>query len=117
MTRIIVCGGRDFTNEAFIYGKLDAFHARHGVVALMHGGASGVDRIASEWGKSKGIPRFRCEALWETHGRSAGPRRNARMLEWGPDFVIAFPGNRGTNDMVSKALAAGVPLVDYRNNA
>jgi hypothetical protein len=32
------------------------------------------------------------------------------MLEWKPDLVIAFPGGRGTADMVKQAKAAGVPV-------
>lgn len=51
-------------------------------------------------------------ADWAAHGRSAGPLRNARMLaEFKPDVVIAFKGSRGTQDMVSRAEAAGIRVV------
>jgi hypothetical protein len=43
---------------------------------------------------------------------AAGPIRNARMLEEGkPDIVIAFPGGRGTANMIEQAHAAGVEVV------
>jgi ABC-type Fe3+-hydroxamate transport system substrate-binding protein len=33
------------------------------------------------------------------------------MIEEGkPDLVVAFPGGRGTADMVAKAEAAGIPV-------
>ena len=50
-------------------------------------------------------------ADWRTHGRAAGPLRNARMIAEGkPDLVIAFKGNRGTQDCCRKAEAAGIPV-------
>lgn len=40
----------------------------------------------------------------------AGFRRNQRMLdESKPDVVVAFRGGDGTEDMVKRAVAAGVP--------
>lgn len=46
-----------------------------------------------------------------TNGKAAGPIRNQRMLDEGkPDLVVAFPGGRGTADMVRRAKAAGVPV-------
>ena len=44
--------------------------------------------------------------------RGAGPVRNARMLVEKPDLVIAFPGGPGTADMVRRARAAGVEVVE-----
>lgn len=50
-------------------------------------------------------------ADWEKHGRAAGPIRNEKMLIVGtPDMVLAFPGGRGTADMIRKAEAAGLPV-------
>lgn len=81
---------------------------------LMQGGADGADYLANEWAKTKaGIKRWVCKADWKKHGRSAGPIRNARMLEWKPDLVVAFPGGRGTKNMVTQAQAAGVPVKIY----
>jgi len=36
------------------------------------------------------------------------------MLEWGPDLVIAFPGGRGTADMVRQARIAGVKVIEIK---
>jgi hypothetical protein len=113
--RVIVCGGRDFRNEAFIYRELDSLHVLRPITDLMHGGASGVDTIAGEWARTKPeIQRFVCHADWKAHGRAAGPMRNLRMLEWKPDLVVAFPGGLGTNNMVNQALVAGVPVMRIR---
>jgi hypothetical protein len=34
------------------------------------------------------------------------------MLEYGPDLVVAFPGGRGTADMVRRAKAAGCEVLE-----
>ena len=52
-------------------------------------------------------------AAWNKWGYSAGPRRNAWMIEYGkPDHVLAFPGGPGTADMVRRARAAGIPVTE-----
>jgi hypothetical protein len=112
--KVLVCGGRDFSNEAYIWTRLNRLHAEHKITALMQGGARGVDTIAGEWARSKPeITRHVCRADWEKHGKAAGPKRNARMLEWKPDLVVAFPGGRGTADMVRQAKAAGAKVVEF----
>lgn len=112
--RVLVCGGRDFTNVAYIWTKLDRLHAEHPITHLIHGGARGADTIAGDWAKTKpGIERYVCRADWEKHGKAAGPKRNARMLEWKPDLVVAFPGGRGTADMVRRSKEAGVEVKEF----
>lgn len=111
--KVLVCGGRDFNNVAFILTRLDQFHAERMVTEIITGGCRGVDAIALDWARTKpGIKRYVCKAEWGKYGSAAGPKRNARMLEWKPDIVIAFPGGAGTADMVGKARAAGVEVYE-----
>lgn len=128
--RVLVCGGRRFgwheleeswtedqrKNEErnFVDRTLTEFHSVHPFSLLMQGGASGVDSIAQWWATERGIKTKTYFANWN-EGKSAGPRRNARMLEEGkPDVVIAFPGGVGTADMVSKAREAGVLVLEVQ---
>ena len=109
--KVIVCGGRDFRSPAQVWRGLDEIHAERPITKLMQGGANGVDTFAKEWAITKpDIVRYICNAEWAKFGPSAGPIRNKRMLEWGPDLVIAFPGGTGTADMVRQAKAAGVAV-------
>lgn len=112
--RVIVCGGRKYRNEAFIWRTLDKLHAERQFTAFMQGGAAGADRIAKEWANTKqGLNRWVCKADWDKYGKAAGPLRNARMIEWKPDLVVAFPDpdSKGTWDMVERARAAGVEVI------
>lgn len=116
MTRVLVCGGRDFTDQKLLDEKLDWFHSVMRFSALIQGECIGADLRAKSWAKSKGIPVLPFKADWYPNGRSggldksAGPKRNLRMLKEGkPDVVIAFnTGGPGTRNMIDLAKAAGV---------
>jgi len=56
------------------------------------------------------------DADWKL-GKKAGPLRNQRMIDEGrPDLVVAFPGGKGTADMVRRAEAAGVKVLKIELN-
>jgi YspA, cpYpsA-related SLOG family len=115
--KIIVCGGRDFEDEAYVFGVLDAYLALQGraVHLIAHGGARGADNLADKWATVRGIKvkQFPVpKREWDLYGKAAGPIRNKRMLEEvGPDVVIAFPGGSGTADMVKRSLSKGVEVL------
>jgi hypothetical protein len=109
---VLVCGGRDYHDRDRIFFVLDLTHAANPIGYLIHGCASGADKMAETWAIQNRVPVERYPALWEEHGRRAGPIRNQLMLDDGkPDLVIAFPGGAGTADMVRRANVAGVPIV------
>lgn len=111
MTRVLACGGRDFrmTDRAAA-----AFHEEVGRVAgtvLIHGAANGADKAAAALAIGRGMDVWPYPANWKVDGKAAGPIRNQRMIDVGkPDLVIAFPGGRGTEDMVRRAKAAGIEV-------
>jgi hypothetical protein len=109
--RVLVCGGRDFADREFAFAMLDRAHAKNGITCIIEGGARGADRLAKEWALSRGVGLDEFPADWTTHGNRAGPIRNKEMLDKGkPKGVIAFPGGRGTDDMVRRAQEAGVKV-------
>lgn len=110
--KLLVCGGRDYRNEAYVWLTLDRLHAETPITEIITGGVPGADRIANDWAKTKPIKRYVSKADWKAHGKSAGPKRNARMLEWNPDLVLAFPGGRGTANMVAQAKASGIKVIE-----
>lgn len=110
--KVIVCGGRDYRNRDHLFAWLDKFHERYCIEHLIQGGAKGADRLAREWAIARGIKWSEYRPDWGTYGRGAGPRRNQQMLNQNPNFVVAFPGGRGTDDMINRAKAAGVKVCD-----
>ena len=110
--RVIVCGGRDFDDGVFVRNSLDAIHASTPIYAVIHGNARGADKWAGNWAAARNVRCWPMPANWSRDGKRAGPLRNARMLGMGVDMVIAFPGGKGTLDMVTRARRAGVPVVE-----
>jgi UDP-N-acetylmuramoylalanine-D-glutamate ligase len=115
--RILVTGGRDFTDWVKLDKVLNDIweHEAGRFVTIIHGGAPGADRLAREWAQILAEDHEGDELLfqadWQRYGKAAGVVRNQRMLDEGkPDLVVAFPGGRGTADMVQRARKAGVEV-------
>lgn len=84
---------------------------------IIEGGATGADALAKAWAIHNGVEYLTFYAMWNVHGKAAGPRRNQRALDEGkPDLVIAFPGGAGTAHMVKIAKAAGIPVIEPKRN-
>lgn len=111
--RVLVCGGRTYSDIVRVFCVLDKLHVNAGIDCVIQGGAKGADRLALEWAVQTNVPVKTYEADWECFGKFAGPMRNKVMLEDGkPDIVLAFPGGRGTNDMIRKARREGVEVYE-----
>lgn len=111
--RVLVCGGRDYSDRFRLFAVLDKYHDAAGISVIIEGGARGADDLAAKWAGSWGIAVEEYAADWECFGSFAGPMRNKIMLAEGkPDVVIAFPGGKGTADMIRKARRAGVEVVE-----
>lgn len=109
---ILVCGSRKYSNESILNFSLEDFERVHGKIKkLIQGGATGADSLAAKWARSCGIEVIEVRASWQLFGIAAGPIRNQKMLEYKPDYVIAFNGGRGTQDMVLRAKRSGIPTI------
>ena len=127
MTRVLVCGGRNYADWRLVCKTLDELKP----TVIIQGGATGADALADRWANMHGIERLRYPAAWRdlkavplvlrynrfglghAYNAAAGTIRNAKMLAEGkPDIVVAFPGGKGTADMVAKARAANVPVLE-----
>lgn len=127
--KLLVCGGRDFENRSYLRAALDfadeCARAEGDPIEVVIQGAQrkeredgtvvGADWLAREWALDNGLSVQDFPADWRKHGRAAGPIRNQQMIDIGePDAVIAFPGGRGTADMVRRARAAGIPTKEMK---
>ena len=53
---LTVVGGRNFQDRVHCYDVLDAYHATRPISKIISRGASGADRLATEWAASRGVP-------------------------------------------------------------
>ena len=106
--RVLGCGGRDYNDAARVFEILD----RIDPTVVCHGGARGADYLIGLWAASSDTPCTVFPADWRAFGRRAGVMRNKIMLdEFEPDLVVAFPGGRGTESMMTLARAAKVKIL------
>lgn len=111
--RLLVCGGRDFEDWTWLRQTLDRYAGD--ATVLICGMATGADLLALQWARQRGIEVLEFVPDWKRYGPSAGPIRNLAMLTEGkPDFVVAFPGGRGTRNMLQLAENAGIPRLLMR---
>ena len=108
--RVIVCGGRDYTDQDAIRSVLSRWKERRADVVIVHGDARGTDRLADHVARMMGFVVERYPADWSGFGRAAGPIRNQIMVDSGADLVVAFPGGAGTRDLVRRAVKRGIPV-------
>lgn len=111
--RVLVCGSRYGFPARELRQELDALNPRP--TTVIHGGARGVDSQAGEWAALRGITVEEYPADWRGQGVKAGPLRNKEMLDKGrPHLVVAFPGGKGTYNMIFQARRAGIPVVEVK---
>lgn len=123
--RILVCGGRDFTDYKYVLDTLDRLSLdwpkleedEYGNwlpdVTIISGGARGVDSMAIDWAVTNWCSFEKYPAKWYQYGKLAGYLRNIEMLEKGkPDLVVAFAGGKGTQMMVRLAKVAKIPVIE-----
>jgi len=118
---IAVTGGRDYDDYRHVARVLDEERdlAPSSLVIVQgecpYGGA---DELAKEWCRKTGTPCFGLPAWFGKLGRGAGPIRNGWMLDFLPIYkLIAFPGDRGTNDCVQQAIKREILVRDERTKA
>lgn len=114
----LICGGRDFTDREMFDSAMSELVALQGMPSrVIQGGAKGADSLAKGWAQKHALDIKTEKAKWNLYGRGAGPIRNQTMLDkYQPDFVVAFPGGRGTADMVEKSRKAGVNVAEIKRN-
>ncbi len=111
---IIVTGGRDYRFRDRLHEELDMLKP---VLVIDGGCLTGADLFARDWADENGIMSITVNALWKSHGRAGGPRRNRRMVKLLRDLtgpakrlVVAFPGGKGTHNCKKEARAIGLEI-------
>jgi len=116
--KLIIAGGRNKTClTSFEFVQCSSIIHTHGpVTEIVSGGATGADAIGEKIAVILSLPVRTFEAQWRTHGKMAGPMRNALMARYA-DAVILFDGGRGTENMFRQAQHNSLQIFDLRSDA
>jgi hypothetical protein len=122
--KILVCGGRSYKDKQKVFKVLDELCIKNSKyytpnenwlpsdITIITGGASGADDLAASFAMVNWTVYKEYKANWVKHGRSAGVIRNQQMIiEGKPDLVVAFPGGKGTADMIRRAEKYGIKVM------
>ena len=116
--RVLVCGGRDFDDYNLLADTLLGLLEQYGSkdVIFISGRARGADSLGEWFAKANNYELLVFPADWGKFGKAAGFIRNQQMIDEGkPDLVVAFPGGRGTQDMVKRAKKHGIKVDEVKD--
>lgn len=116
--RVIIAGGREFGNYELLRERCDFFlqnKLNEGQVIIVSGHASGADALGERYAHEHGLQCDIYPADWKTHGRAAGPRRNAQMAAVADALIAFWDGqSRGTKNMIDTAKSKGLKVAVVR---
>lgn len=114
---VIVAGSRDLIHNqhcVLVAHAIQAWIADNGSVGrVLCGDCRGADAFGRHWAETAGVPVDRYRPDWDKHGKAAGPFRNAAMIRDADGLVVVrFQDSRGSADVLRRAQAKGIPIVD-----
>lgn len=110
--RVAIVGSRKFPHEKMVRHYVQRLPTDTVVIS---GGARGPDRWAVDEALKRGLKTVVLQPDWETHGKAAGPIRNAAIVE-NCDWLVAFwdGHSRGTLNTLRRASSGEVPHAVFK---
>lgn len=105
---VAIVGSRDWKYIDLVRAAVKSLDKDDVVIS---GGARGVDTIAENFAKKRGLEVLIFEADWDRHGKAAGYIRNKEIVK-AADRIIAFQldESKGTQHTIDLARKAGKPV-------
>lgn len=112
--KLIIAGGRDFSDWEQFYRELNAWFAKYDPTmtntVIIVGMADGADTMGWLVADERGIPWIGFEAEWDKYGPyQSGFIRNQIMADEGTHLLAFWNGiSGGTGDMINRATTGGL---------
>ena len=104
MFKVIVAGGRDFSDYDLLCTTLHHLLSKRSDVEIVSGMARGADSLALRYAEENHIRVKKFPANWDRDGNSAGYKRNIQMAGYADACVCFWDGmSKGTADMIRMA--------------
>lgn len=117
--KLIVAGGRDFTDAALLERVLIALadvEYADKAISIVSGMARGADALGYQFALTYDVKCYPFPADWSTHGKRAGFVRNAAMADFADGLVAFHDGeSKGTQHMINtmRAMRKPVTVINY----
>lgn len=132
MTRVLIFGGRDFTNRSAMFRALDQLDSEINITVVIHGEATGADTLGDQWAVARKKKVKSKAAKWDDltapgavirvnragkqYNVLAGFQRNKKLRDkFKPQLGIEWPGGNGTADMAKLLTESGIPVRAFNN--
>lgn len=113
-TIIAFTAGPNYNDHHKIYAALDKVLQKYPNMVLAHGGTpKGGEKIASTWARNRNITEIVFQPDWTAHQKAAPFKRNDVILDALPIGVVAFPGSGVSANLVDKARARGIQVMEH----
>lgn len=110
--KVIIAGSRGITDYEMIERAVES--SKFVITEVVSGTARGVDTLGEEWAINHFIPISRFPADWNTHGKSAGYKRNLKMGEYADALIAIWDGKSpGTKHMIDIMKKLNKPYFVY----
>jgi len=108
--KLIVAGGRDFSDYNLLCHRLDnLLRAKDPKdIIIVSGGAQGADKLGERYAAERGLRAEVYEAEWDRFGKRAGYLRNSQMADNADGLVAFWNGSAGTKHMIDIATEQGL---------
>lgn len=118
--RILVCGGRHFSDYALLEKTINGVIAESGRedIEIVSGHCIGADRLGELYAEKHNAQVKIFPAKWEKYGKRAGPMRNKQMVDYVSGIenkmVIAFvsANTKGTRNTIALAKKANICVIE-----
>lgn len=120
--RLIIAGCRNCRYYPFLFRALQTVKNEKGSIGLVlafletvvSGCADGVDTMGEIYAREFGFKSALYPAQWDTHGKSAGYKRNVEMAENADALLALWDGkSKGTRHMINIAKEKGLDIFVY----
>ena len=106
MFKVIIAGGRDFTDYDLLKTTVTKLVAKYEAkdITIVSGTARGADQMGERLAKEMGWNVEEYPAKWDLYGKSAGYKRNELMAQNAHGVIAFWDGkSRGTEHMINIA--------------
>lgn len=117
--KVVVAGGRDFTNYNLLKEKVDNILSQKKLthkILILSGKSIGADCLGEIYALENNLEILSYPADWDKFGKKAGVKRNAEMINDADALIAFWNGNsRGTKYMIDIATKKGkmIRVINY----
>ena len=113
--KLIIAGSRTATDYQDLLDAIKYFGLAQDITEIVSGTAKGADTLGERYAKENKIKLTRMPADWDTYGKSAGPIRNGKMVEYSEGLLALWDKkSKGTKNCVELAEESNLRVYVYK---